>query len=99
MEAANELSNVDSVISHLPHLPNGEDIVYIQQPESTGHQSNGTAQETPYHSCRYSKVMQALQLLKQNNPFYCDVTIANAREDMFNGDGHSTLVTDDESNV
>ena len=27
-------SNVDSVISELPHLPNREDIVYIQQPQS-----------------------------------------------------------------
>ena len=57
-------SNIHSVVSQLPRLPNGEDIVYTQSPESGGSESNGTGQETLYHSCRYSKVMEALHWLK-----------------------------------
>ena len=45
-------SNVDSVISQLPRLPQGEDIVYIQQPESAEGKRNGTGQESLHYTCR-----------------------------------------------
>ena len=90
-------SNVDSVISQLPRLPNGEDSDFIQQAVSTKCNSNGNDQETPYHSCRYSKVMQPLQWLKQHNPFYRDVTITNVREDMFDRVVSDNLVNESQS--
>ena len=92
-------SNIDSVVSQLPRLPNGEDIVYIQSPESGGSESNGTGQGTLYHSCHYSKVMEALQWLKQHNPLCSDVTITNMAEDMVNDDGDNIAVTETENNI
>ena len=92
-------SNVDSVISQLPRLPEGEDIVYIQQPESAEGDNNSTSHEIVYHSCRYSKVMQALQWLKQHNPLYSDVTVTNVSEDMFDGDGSNDSGADDEEQL
>ena len=77
-------SNVDCVISELPRLPSGEDILYIQQPDSIGSKPNGSVPDTIYHTCRYSNVMQALKWLKQHNPLYGDITITKMSEDMFN---------------
>ena len=91
-------SNVDSVISQLPRLPQGADIVYIQQPESAEGKHNDTGQKSFYHTCRYSNVMQALQWLKQHNPLYSDVTITSMNEDIFNGDDNNGPVTESESN-
>ena len=76
-------SNVDSVISELPCLPNGEDIVYIQQPQSPESEDRSNGPDKAYHCCRYSSVMQALQWLKQHNPLYRDVSISNISEGMF----------------
>ena len=92
-------SNVDSVVSQLPRLPNGENIVYVQMPESGGSESNGTDQETLYHSCRYSRIMEALQSLKRHNPLYSDVTVTKMAEDMVNDDGDNTAVAETENNV
>ena len=61
-------SNVDSVISELPRLPNGEDIVYIQQPQSLESEDKSNGPDKAYHCCRCSRVMQALQWIKQHNP-------------------------------
>ena len=79
-------SNVDCVISELPRLPSGEDILYIQQPDSIGSKPNGSVPDTIYHTCRYSNVMQALKWLKQHNPLYGDITITKMSEDMFISD-------------
>ena len=94
-------SNVDSVISQLPRLPHGEDIVYVQQPESADGRSNDTRQETPYHTCRYSKVMQALQWLKQHNILYSDVTITDVeKEHTLNGASNDNgPITEGDGNV
>ena len=98
-QVINFFSNVDSTVSQLPRLPNGENIVYVQTPESGGSESNGTDQETLYHSCRYSKVMEALQWLKRHNLLYSDVTITKMAEDMVNDDGDNTAVAETENNV
>ena len=58
-----------TVISELPHLPNEEDIVYIQQPQSPESERKSNGPDKAYHCCQYSRVMQALQRLKDHNPF------------------------------
>ena len=77
-------ANVDCIISELPRFPSGEDILYIQQPDSIENRPNDSVLDTIYHTCRYSNVMQALKWLKQHNPLYGDITITKMSEDMFN---------------
>ena len=89
-------SYVDCVISELPRLSSGEDILYIQQPDSIGNRPNDSVPDTIYHTCRYSNVMQALKWLKQHNPLYGDITITKMSEDMFH---HKEEKVTDSENV
>ena len=43
-------SNVDCVISELPRLPSGDDILYIQQPDSIGSKPYDCVPDTIYHT-------------------------------------------------
>ena len=77
-------SDVDGIVSHLPRPPSGEDIVYVQRPDSTTEmQSQSVEHGARYLRCRYSRVMEALGWLKRNNPLYEDVIINGVTEDMF----------------
>ena len=91
-------SDVDGIVSQFPRPPSGEDIVYVQRPDSTTEaesQSESVERGARYLRCRYSKVMGALGWLKMNNPPYEDVIINGVTEDMFddeedsNGSGES----------
>ena len=76
-------SDVDGIVSHLPRPPSGEDIVYVQRPDSTTEmESQSVEHGARYLRCRYSRVMEALGWLK-NNPLYKDVIINGVTEDMF----------------
>ena len=67
-------SDVDGIVSQLLHPPSGEDIVYVQQPDSmTEAESRSVEWGVRYLRCRYSKVMGALSWLKINNTLYEDV--------------------------
>ena len=83
-EKVTDGENVNEDISELTCLPSGEDILYIQQPDSIGSKPNDSVPDTIYHTCRYSNVMQALKWLKQHKPLYGDITITKMSEDMFN---------------
>ena len=77
-------SDVDGIVSHLPRPPSGEDIVYVQRPDSTTEmESQSVEHGARYLRCRYSRVMEALGWLKRNNPLYEDVIINGVTEDMF----------------
>ena len=77
-------SDVDGIVSHLPRPPSGEDIVYVQRPNSTTEmESQSVEHGARYLRCRYSRVMKALGWLKRNNPLYKDVIINGVTEDMF----------------
>ena len=77
-------SDVDAIVSHLPRPPSGEDIVYVQRPDSTTEiESQSVEHGARYLRCRYSRVMEALGWLKRNNPLYKDVIINGVTEDMF----------------
>ena len=77
-------SDVDGIVSHLPRPPSGEDIVYVQRPDSTTEmESQSVEHGAQYLRCRYSRVMEALGWLKRNNPLYEDVIINGVTEDMF----------------
>ena len=53
-------SNVDGIVSQLPRPPSGEDIVYVQQPDSmTEAESQSAEQGGRYLRCHYSRVMGA----------------------------------------
>ena len=77
-------SDVDGIVSHLPRPPSGEDIVYVQRPDSTTEmESQSVEHGARYLRCRYSRVMEALGWLKRNNSLYKDVIINGVTEDMF----------------
>ena len=77
-------SDVDGIVSHLPRPPSGEDIVYVQRPDSTTEmESQSVEHGARYLRCRYSRVMEGLGWLKRNNPLYKDVIINGVTEDMF----------------
>ena len=83
-------SDVDGIVSQLPRLPSGEDIVYVQRPDSTTEvESQSVEWRARYLKCRYSKVMGALGWLKINNPLYKDVIINGVTEDMFDDEEDS----------
>ena len=76
-------SDVDGIVSQLPRPPSGEDIVYVQRPDSTTEAESQSVQRgARYLRCHYSKVMGALGWLKINNPLYEDVIINGVTEDM-----------------
>ena len=53
-------SDVDGIVSHLPRPPSGEDIVYVQRPDSTTEmESQSVEHGARYLRCRYSRVMEA----------------------------------------
>ena len=77
-------SDVDGIVSHLPRPPSGEDIVYVQRPDSTTEvECQSVEHGARYLRCHYSRVMEALGWLKRNNPLYKDVIINGVTEDMF----------------
>ena len=77
-------SDVDGIVSQLPRPPSGEDIVYVQRPDSTSEvECQSVEHGARYLRCRYSRVMEALGWLKRNNPLYKDVIINGVTEDMF----------------
>ena len=83
-QVINVPSDVDGIVSHLPRPPSGEDIVYVQRPDSTTEmESQSVKHGARYLRCRYSRVMEALGWLKRNNPLYEDVIINGVTEDMF----------------
>ena len=83
-------SDVDGIVSQLPRPPSGEDIVYVQRPDSTTEtESQSVELGVRYLRCRYSKVMGALGWLKINNPLYEDVIINGVTEDMFDDEEDS----------
>ena len=83
-------SDVDGIVSQLPRPPSGEDIVYVQRPDSmTEVESQSVERGARYLRCRYSKVMGALGWLKINNPLYKDVIINGVTEDMFDDEEDS----------
>ena len=52
-------SDVDVIVSHLPRPPSGEDIVYVQRPNSTTEmESQSVEHGARYLRCRYSRVME-----------------------------------------
>ena len=88
-------ASVGNSVSQLPRPPTGDDIVYVQRPDSVsecGEESERS--NTRYLKCRYSKVMEALQWLKSKNPLYSDVIINDVNEDMF--DDGNRIVDNDE---
>ena len=77
-------SDVDGIVAQLPRPPSGEDIVYVQRPDSTTEvECQSVEHGARYLRCRYSRVMEALGWLKRNNPLYEDVIISGVTEDMF----------------
>ena len=83
-------SDVDGIVSQLPRPPSGEDIAYVQRPDSTTEaESQSVERGVRYLRCRYSKVMGALGWLKINNPLYEEVIINGVTEDMFDDEEDS----------
>ena len=77
-------SDVDGIVSQLPRPPSGEDIVYVQRPDSmTEVECQSVEHGARYLRCSYSRAMEALGWLKRNNPLYKDVIINGVTEDMF----------------
>ena len=90
-------SDVDGIVSQLPRPPSGEDIVYVQRPDSTTEvESQSVERGARYLKCRYSKVMGALGWLKMNNPLYEDVIINGVTEDMFDDEEDNNGSGEDE---
>ena len=82
-QVINVPSDVDGIVSQLPRPPSGEDIVYVQRPDSTTEMECQSVEHgARYLRCRYSRVMEALGWLKRNNPLYKDVIIKGVTEDM-----------------
>ena len=65
-----------SVRGQVINFPSNVDSVISESEDK----SNGP--DKAYHCCRYSRVIQALQWLKQHNPLYRDVSISNISEGM-----------------
>ena len=64
-QVINFQSDVDGIVSQLPRSPSGEDIVYVQQPDSTTDMACQSVERGGrYLRCRYSRVMGALGLVK-----------------------------------
>ena len=83
-------SDVDGIVSQLPRPPSGEDIVYVQRPDSTTDmECQSVERGGRYLRYRYSRVMGALGWLKMNNPLYEDVVINGVTEDMFDDEEDS----------
>ena len=90
-------SDVDGIVSQLPPPPSGEDIVYVQRPDSTSDmECQSVEQGGRYLRCRYSRVMGALGWLKMNNPLYEDVVINGVTENMFDDEEDNNGSGEDE---
>ena len=90
-------SDVDGIVSQLPRPPSGEDIVYVQRPDSTTDmECQSVERGGRYLRCRYSRVMGALGWLKMNNPIYEDVVINGVTEDMFDDEEDNNGSGEDE---
>ena len=90
-------SDVDGIVSQLPRPPSGEDIVYVQRPDSTTDmECQSVERGGRYLRCRYSRVMGALGWLKMNNPLYEDVVINGVTEDMFDDEEDNNGSGEDE---
>ena len=88
---------MDGIVSQLPRPPSGEDIVYVQRPDSTTDmECQSVERGGRYLRCRYSRVMGALGWLKMNNPLYEDVLINGVTEDMFDDEEDNNGSGEDE---
>ena len=90
-------SDVDGIVSQLPRPPSGEDVLYVQRPDSTTDmECQSVEQGGRYLRYRYSRVMGALNWLKTNNPLYKDVIINGVTEDMFDDEEDNNGSGEDE---
>ena len=76
-------SPMENISDQLPRPAEDGDIVYVQQPEKVVNDVQQDKPKTMYYQCRYSKVMNALRWLKENNPLYSDVKVTTPSVNTF----------------
>ena len=77
-----------NTVDQLPRPAEDTDIVYVQRPsESECVPERATSATRTYYCCRYRKVMLALNWLKENNPIFHDVKVADPSEKQFSEEG------------
>ena len=81
---------MDGIVSQLPRPPSGEDIVYVQRPDSTTEaESQSVERKCTILEVSLFQSNGALGWLKINNPLYEEVIINGITEDMFDDEENS----------